>query len=646
MSSLMKSRFDAALRVVAGAMPAIVAAAGASTAAPAAHDDGVVRTTGAGFTGAFHALDLLVAAPTLLLPIGTRCLRAGLASAAVTGICGVLAYDLARMLVLMVVPSALHRVGLGPKPRAAASTRLYSAVALVGVLTALLSPAWQAEASAPGGAVTGALLVLLSLHVPFVGLRDGLLQQFPSEEDALASRLPISMLIVGLAASYDVLTLAACIPGVVPLLVSYVGHLSIARKNKEILAAAKKKKEPPDASSSPPTSSAWPIHLHAAMAFLLGLGPLLLGVVLVHRAPELSLSGSSMFALFPPSATKPIALMAFASSEIGTTLLAVCALGVAISFAADVRRLAAPLAGVVVIGALSIALFHAPAGPTRFTAPVLAAVLAAFMLGATTLGALVIAISRTKVPFAEASAALIVVLELVLPIKAIDETMTRREARLPHATAIWNDVAWGPAPPASIVLVADRGTMRRIESARATGEMRGDLVIVPTFDVQGLEGQHALIAEPKLAPLYRDMALGVPPEELSLAQLGAERPVLATFDPKWDRALSRHMVPVGLTSRFEPEPRGASDRKKALDAFTPLKDHLVRATVAKKDPELAASTAILLRARAIGMAATGERDILSRALDDLRAFAPEDPVGSTLVRRIVTTKGPIDVKDL
>ena len=46
------------------------------------------------------------------------------------------------------------------------------------------------------------------------------------------------------------------------------------------------------------------------------------------------------------------------------------------------------------------------------------------------------------------------------------------------------------------------------------------------------------------------------------------------------------------------------------------------------------------------MAACGERDVLSRALDDLRPFAPDDAVANTLVRRIVTSKGPIDVHDL
>ncbi len=123
--------------------------------------------------------------------------------------------------------------------------------------------------------------------------------------------------------------------------------------------------------------------------------------------------------------------------------------------------------------------------------------------------------------------------------------------------------------------------------------------------------------------------------------------MLATFDPRWERTLSRHLIPAGLMSRFETEPRGASERKKALEAFLPTKERLVRISVAKSDAELASATATLLRARAIGMAATGERDLLSRALDDLRAFAPNDALGATLVRRMVTTKGgPIDVRDL
>jgi hypothetical protein len=625
----MKSRFDAAIDVLlaalSGLVPGALAAAGATSASPAAHDLDLVRTVGAGFAGpggAFRALDLVVAAPALLLPIGTRALRAGLASAVVTGICGVLAFGVARKLA-SIVTAALYR--LGGRARAhgtsgpttpAVSPRLVSATSAVAVLTALLAPAWQSEASSPGGAVTGAMLVLLALHI-------GVTRQ---DEDAGAAPRWISpaMLVLGLAASYEPLVFLAALAAVGP------------RIAEAIVQAHRKKTLGFDSR----------IAIEGAAAFGIGLLPLALGVLLTRRPLEYEIAASGpMFSLLGER-TGSLSPASFAFSELGTLLLVVCTGGAALSlYVAEARRIVLPVALVVAVGGLALQL-HVASGPVRFAAPILAGLLSAFVLGATMLGALVLALARARVPFAEASAALVVVLELVLPVRSIDETTTRRDARAAHAAAIWNDIAWGDAPPAAVVLVNDRGTMRRVASARAAGQMRGDLVVVPAYDVQGREGQRALLAEPKLAPLYRDMVLGVAPEELSLAQLGAQRPLLATFDPKWDRTLSRHLVPTGLMSRFEPEPRGASERKKALDAFLPSRDRLVRVTVAKKDAELASATAALLRARAIGMAATGERDILSRALDDLRAFAPDDPIGATLVRRTVTTRGAIDVHDL
>jgi len=624
----MKSRFDAALRALSAGLPAALAAAGATSAGAAAHDLEIVRTVGAGFAGpggAFRALDLVVAAPALLLPLGTRALRSGLASALVAGICGALAFDLARELVRN-VPAALNRLfsrsakggGTGkgePIGNAEASSRLLSAVAAAAVLTALLAPAWQAEAAAPGGAVTGALLVLLAVRL-------GMMRSDDAGAGTAPRIVPPMMLVLGLSASYDPLVLLASLAAVLPRIGT---ELRAARKKKELR---------------------WNrgVALHGACAFALGLLPLVIGVALAKRSPEVSVAGP-LFTLLERAGTLTPA--SFALAEIGKPLLLVCAGGAVLSLlVADARRRALPLVLVVAVAVLAIQL-GAASGPSRFAPVVLAGVLAAYVLGATMLGALVLAIARARVPFAEASAALVVVLELVLPVRSIDETTARRDARAAHASAIWNDIAWGSAPPASVILVPDRGTMRRIASARAVGQMRGDLVIVPAYDVQGREGQRALIAEPKLAPLYRDIALGIRPEELSLSELGGQRSVLAVFDPRWDRTLSRHLIPAGLMSRFETEPRGASERKKALEAFLPTKERLVRIAVAKSDAELASATATLLRARAIGMAATGERELLSRALDDLRAFAPNDALGATLVRRMVTTKGgPIDVRDL
>jgi hypothetical protein len=46
------------------------------------------------------------------------------------------------------------------------------------------------------------------------------------------------------------------------------------------------------------------------------------------------------------------------------------------------------------------------------------------------------------------------------------------------------------------------------------------------------------------------------------------------------------------------------------------------------------------------MGAAGERENLSKALDELRPYASDDPVASQLVRRTVTTRGAFDVTDL
>ncbi|MDB4934380.1 MAG: hypothetical protein JWP87_1352 [Labilithrix sp.] len=582
------SRFDTAMLAASALVPAMLGASGAMSAAPASHDEAVVRVVGVGFTGFFRALDVMVAAPSMLVPIGSHALRAGLASALVAGACGAAAFSIARRLAYLVRPDA-------------SSPRLIAAVSAALALSAVLAPVWQVEASAPGGAVVGAAIVLGAL---LAGAR---------------ADLRAVALMLGLAASYEPLVLLAAVAAVGPPMIVAVRARAIDRR----------------------------VLIDAAPALGLGLLPLGLGAVLARRSPEIAIAAARPFASsIGERGSVHVALSAFASAEVGTLILVAAAAGAVLTALVPAARTSlASLLGVVLAGAIGLSL-QVASGPAQFAAVVLAATCALHVLAAIAFAAAVVAIGSARVPFAEASAALVVVLELVLPVRAADETLSRRDTRASHAAAIWTEAAWGAAPPAAVVLVSDPMTMRRIAASRATGEMRADLVVVPTFAFPSRTTDRALKAEPKLAPLYRDVALGSTPEELSLATLATQRPLLAGFDPRWDRGLARHFVPVGLTTRFEPEPRGSSDRRRGLDAFTPAKERLVRVAVAKRDAELAAATATLLRGRAIGMAACGERDVLSRALDDLRPFAPEDAVASTLVRRIVTTKGPIDVRDL
>jgi hypothetical protein len=606
--------FYAAMTAVVVIATVTFSACGASLSAPGANDDGVIRVVGLGWTGAFGALDRLAAALPMLVPIGTGTLRASLASSFVAGACAWATFDLARLFATFVLARVL---GGAPAPR------LVLAVAAAAALTASLGPGFQREAAAPGGAVVGALVILLALREVARGALEG---------DAL--RPAACALLLGLAATCDLAVL-----GATTLAVATQAPAMVARLRGDPTRAAMK---------------------HAVVAFVVGLAPLATALAARARVPEIADdAGPRLFSSLASdralrAARGLPAVSSFLTFHVGPALVVLAGVA-AVLVAVALRRSGRGFRGLaslqlalfaVVLAGAGAAAFLGGATPDRASSVVLAASAALHAQASVALAGLALGIARAPVPFAQASASLVVVLELVLPVRAADEALGQRAAAGRDATEIWSEVAFGAAPPASLVLATHPRLARRIAAARAAGEMRGDVVVVPASDVRSRMGTRALVMEPKLAPLYRDLALGSPPEELSLTQLATARPVLVSFDPTWDRSLARHLTPAGLLARFDPEPRGTGDRRKAFEQVGPLRDRLVRAIVAHRDHELVALTATLLRARALGVAATADKELLSRALDDLRPFAPEDPVAAQLVRRIVTSKGTIEVRDL
>src|SRR5262249_50770199 len=132
--------------------------------------------------------------------------------------------------------------------------------------------------------------------------------------------------------------------------------------------------------------------------------------------------------------------------------------------------------------------------------------------------------------------------------------------------------------------------------------------------------------------LARDLVLDGTPQEYALSEIAGTRPLFVTYDPRWDRALARHLLPQGAFDRFLGEPRGPSDRKRALDAFVPMRDRLARAT--RSDVELRHATASLLRARALAVGAAGDRKAAVRTVEDLNRFSRSDATGGEIVKRI------------
>ena len=57
-------------------------------------------------------------------------------------------------------------------------------------------------------------------------------------------------------------------------------------------------------------------------------------------------------------------------------------------------------------------------------------------------------------------------------------------------------------------------------------------------------------------------------------------------------------------------------------------------------------TAYLLRARALVIASSGDRDLVGRAVEDLRTFAPNDRVAAEILARASLAKGTARFDDL
>lgn len=578
--------------------PACLAAAHMGNVADAAHDAGVAAAMGLE-SGPWRALDVVVASFFAAWPIGSLAARAAMGQALVVGAAGATLFVLGHRLAA--------RAG---SPSGAPSSGGWVAVVApaLAVLAAVCAPAWQLEGAAVAGGTTGALLALVPLAVLCR----------PDGAGSRRSTWRLTALALGVALGYEPLVgacaLAACVA---------FGAAAPARIRRLT-----------DLRADAPA-------LLACVAA--GLAPLVLAVVRVRLSG--ATVGPALVDLWTGErGASPLgSAAAFVRAEVGPVLGALAVAGVVLAaLAPRARPLGAGLLAVVLAGALSIAA-GAPAGPTRFGGPVLAGAGAACVFAGLSMQTVVRVVAEARLPLSRASAAMVLLLMLAIPADAADESLVRAQPRVNGAALVWDDVAWGELPPRAVVVVTDLRLWRRAQAARATGSLRGDIVVVPAFP-GGPSAARVLGRDVQLVPLWRDLELAGVPTEDSLSTLSTVRPLALAFEPRWGRVLGRHLVPAALLDRFEPEPRGASDRKRALDAFASKRERLAR--LAAKDPELAQAAAYLLRARALGVAGSGDRELVGRAIEDLHAFAPDDPVATAIVARVVLGHGGTRLEDL
>lgn len=547
----------------------------------ATHDEDVIRVIGAGSTGIWREFDALIAAPALAFSFSTKVMRAEIVSAIGCGLAAFLLYEVAR----------------GLLDKCAKTDRLGIFVAAIAAWTATLGAAWQTEACSAGGATWAAAL-------PFICL--GMLAQ----KRVHSASFGVAALAGGLAISSEPVMGGATL--LAALAVIFAGKTKVSQRD----------------------------GLLGAAAFAVGVGgPIAFAawrrVASVYEIPAPFFWSGMLGTLDVPTHQN---VLHFAHAEIGWLGLVATACGLALaSLVPRARPIAIGLAILTMVSSLAIFL-GAPIGPDRYAAAPLVVIAGANLLAAVAMQAAVRAVARANVPFAQASATMIVVLELTFPAIALDDASLHAVDRKNKLGSYWDEEALADLPEHSIVLVSDSNVMRHLDAARATGSLRDDLLVVTLNSVGGRTTLRALAAEPKLAPVVRDVALTGQVTEFSLATLAASRPLFAQYDSRWDRSLTRHLVPEGIFDRFEPEPHGVTDRRKGLDAFLPLRQKLAHDLSLPRDKEMTSITAAILRSRLDALTAIDERENLPHAIEDVRAFAPDDPIANRLVFKLVASR--------
>ncbi len=302
-----------------------------------------------------------------------------------------------------------------------------------------------------------------------------------------------------------------------------------------------------------------------------------------------------------------------ARRELGVIALAFAAVGTVMTLRSRVTRpMGASLVAMVISG-FAVSALGAPAGPARFGGALLASLAALAILSACGMATIVSVLARAKIPAARASAAMIVLLEVVVAVRVADDASLAMSKRNFSATARWNARVFGGLPKNAVLLLPTPRLFLRARAARAVGALAEDVIVIPTFGLGARATSAAIVREPLVAPLVRDLALYGVPEEFSLSELAATRPTLVAFDARWDKRFARHLVPEGAFDHYFVEPRGASERVKA---FVPLTEDEVRSQAT--DELLTLATRDLVHARSVAAALTNEHDWIDMTAAELR----------------------------
>ena len=525
-----------------------------------------------------------------LLPLGGRAERAAWVGSLAAALASGLIFGLARRALAAREPRSL----------------LGAALALAAALTAVLSPTFQLEAVSVGGSALGTALALLAFTA--------------------VERLP----------SHDARSSAVC--GVLASLALAESHTAgLALAFALVVRAALRHRLPAGRELV-----AWA----AGVGLVQGAFALLL--VIRSGAPNAWLDlglglGQSSLATRDVSTERVTAYAAWLG-EIGVLPFGLAALGMAFALLDKKTRLRVlPLLGLVLLD-LALPASHVarllpdPFGPTRLLALSALGVGAALGVQA---GAL--ALTRARLPFAGPAAVLLVVFDFTLVLVGSEASAAATERRASTASEVWTDEGLRSIPPSGILLARSEALAWRLWSVQLLRGERPDALIVPaTLLERGALRRRLLGAEPALAPLLRDMALGGKPSEYALATLADARPLFVELDPTWDERLNEHVVPQSFWLRFQAHPVGRSDRTAALERAGRRFDRVLAAVAPTETADGASATrevvVAALRQRALFLWARRDRETAESTAAALELLSPHDEIAAKVRAELLATR--------
>jgi hypothetical protein len=185
-----------------------------------------------------------------------------------------------------------------------------------------------------------------------------------------------------------------------------------------------------------------------------------------------------------------------------------------------------------------------------------------------------------RIPFARAGAALLLAFDatvVALVVEQAGESADRDEQR---GAFEWTRAALEKVDPSAALHVTNATTTWRLLVAREVEGRRADVLVVPLGLVhEGRVASDLLVAERRLEPLLRSVALRGRADEYALSELAHARLVHAELDRSWDERTLSHATLDGPWLAVTTQPFGKSDRTSDVEAtLTSMRPLLAAAT--------------------------------------------------------------------